>query len=485
MKIEAVARSEAERADLYAALLPEGELPPLPGDAGKKARAIAARKEWSAKPRETLLVFGGEKADQRLLLVGLGKAKELDAEGLRRAAAIAFKEARRLKAKRISVLAGFGSFNAAVAGSAIAEGIVLASYDTPTRRAQKPDDKPFDPRVRIAAVHGSPAFEGGIERGVAVAEATNRARRLGDLPGNELPPLKLAAAAQAMARANGIRARVYSKQELERLKMGGILGVARGSAEPPVLIELEYRPKRFQRTVALVGKGLTFDTGGISIKPAANMEEMKYDMCGGAAVIGAMEAAARLELPVRVVGIVPSSENMPGSAAQKPGDVLITAAGISVEVINTDAEGRLILADGLHHAVKFEPDYVIDLATLTGACVIALGHDAAGLWSNDERLARLLHQAGEEAGDRAWHMPLYAEYADDLKSAVAELKNVGRREGSAGSAAHFLSRFAADRKWAHLDIAGTAWGGRARDWYASGATGAGVRLLVRFLESLR
>jgi leucyl aminopeptidase len=207
-------------------------------------------------------------------------------------------------------------------------------------------------------------------------------------------------------------------------------------------------------------------------------------MCGGAAVIGAMQAVARLKPNVRVIGIVPSSENMPGSRAQKPGDTLRTAAGLTVEVINTDAEGRLILADGLHHATKFDPDCIVDLATLTGACVIALGHDAAGLYSNDESLAARLKKAGDETYDRVWPMPLYEEYQDDLKSDVADLKNVGKREAGAGSAAWFLSRFAADRKWAHLDIAGTAWGGRARDFVGKNATGAGVRLLVRFIEDL-
>ncbi|MFG0318947.1 MAG: leucyl aminopeptidase, partial [Planctomycetota bacterium JB042] len=325
----------------------------------------------------------------------------------------------------------------------------------------------------------------GVERGQVVGAAANLARELGDMPGNVLTPTVLAERSTRMARSAGLKSRVYRKKDLERLGMGGILAVNRGSHEPPVLIELTYQPKRFSKTVCLVGKGLTFDTGGISLKPSANMEEMKYDMCGGAAVIGAMDAVARLKPNVKVVGIVPSTDNMPGGAAQKPGDTLETAAGLTVEVINTDAEGRLILADGLHHATKQDPDFIVDLATLTGACVIALGHDAAGLYSNDDGLTKMLTQAGEEAGDLAWPMPLFREYQDDLKSTVADLKNLGPREGGAGTAAAFLSRFVGDHKWAHLDIAGTAWGARDRN-YVGGklASGAGVRLLVQWLESL-
>lgn len=484
MKIQVTERSQAERAAVNALLVPEGVAIKLDSEAGKIAAALARKKEWTGKFRDTLLLYGNG-GNERLLLVGLGKDGELDAERVRRAAAVALNRTKGLKVASLGIQLMSGRLKSEEAGAALAEGLTMAAYHFDARK-KKPDDEPFKTlTIRLSATKGDAAFSSGVERGRAVGEAANLARRLGDRPGNEMTPTMLAAEARKVATREGLRCKIYRKAELEKRGMGGILGVSKGSSEPPVLIEMEYKPRRFKKTVCLVGKGLTFDTGGISIKPSAKMEEMKYDMCGGAAVIGAMMAIARLKPAVRVIGIVPSSENMPDAMAQKPGDTLVTASGLTVEVINTDAEGRLILADGLHHATGFDPDHIIDLATLTGACVVALGHDACGIFSNDDKLSASLKAAGEAAGDRGWPMPIFAEYQDELKSMVADMRNLGSREAGAGTAASFLSRFVGDHKsWAHLDIAGSAWGGRSRDYIGKAATGSGTRLLARFIESL-
>ncbi len=487
MRIQVTDVSAARRSDLLAVLLPEGARLDVDHPAASTARALIGRKEWTPRFRETLVLWGGANAKARLLLVGLGKEKDVDAERLRRGAAIAYAKARSLAVGSLGIVVLDDSVRSTDAGNALAEGLALAAYRAPLVRkaTEKDDGATKGPRqVRIGVKSGTGSVTAGVERGEIVADAVNIARRLGELPGNKMTPTMLGDAAARAGREHGFRVRVHRKGDLARMKMGGILGVALGSSEPPVLIEMHHRPRRYKKTVCLVGKGLTFDSGGISLKPSASMEEMKYDMCGGAAVIGALTAAARLDLPVRVVGIVPSSENMPDASAQKPGDILTTASGLTVEVINTDAEGRLILADGLHVAKSFDPDYTVDLATLTGAIVIALGHDVSGMFTTDKKLSDLLRKAGDECGDRVWPMPIYPEYSEDMKSTIADLKNSGRREAGAGTAAWFLSNFADGQRWAHLDIAGTAWGGRNKDYYAAGASGAGVRLLVRFLESL-
>ena len=318
-----------------------------------------------------------------------------------------------------------------------------------------------------------------IRHGDAIARGVRLAKDLGNLPGNICTPSFLAEEAQRLAaRHDAVEARVLDEAELEGLAMGSLLSVARGSGEPACLIELQYRgAPRTQAPTALVGKGVTFDSGGISIKPSAAMDEMKFDMCGAASTLGAVEAAATLGLPINLVGLVPATENLPGGNATKPGDIVTSMSGRTIEILNTDAEGRLILCDALTFATRFKPDVVIDIATLTGACVIALGSHASGLFSNDEPLAQNLLQAGEYAEDRAWPMPLWPEYGEALQSNFADIANVGGREAGAVTAAAFLARFADSFRWAHLDIAGTAWrGGKQK-----GATGRPVRLLVQYL----
>ncbi len=317
----------------------------------------------------------------------------------------------------------------------------------------------------------------GLKEGDAIARGVKLARDYANLPGNICTPSFLAAEAKRMAKRLPIATTILTEAQMQKHKMHSLLSVSRGSREPAKLIVMQYNGAGRTRPVVLVGKGLTFDAGGISLKPAAAMDEMKYDMCGGASVFGAMQAAAELRLKINLVGIVPSSENMPDGAANKPGDIVTSMAGTTIEILNTDAEGRLILCDALTYAERFNPAAVVDIATLTGACVIALGEHASGLFSDCEPLARALLAAGEASGDRAWRMPVWDEYDKQLDSKFADLANIGGRNAGAVTAACFLKHFTAKYDWAHLDIAGTAWVSGAK----KGATGRPVPLLVEFL----
>jgi leucyl aminopeptidase len=320
----------------------------------------------------------------------------------------------------------------------------------------------------------------GFAHGDAVAHGQSLLRDLGNLPGNVCTPRYLAARARELAQQHrGLRVRVLDEAQIRRNKMGCLLAVSRGSAEPPRFIVLEHRGARTGvAPVVLVGKGVTFDTGGISLKDPGGMDEMKYDMCGAASVLAAMHFAALLKLRINLVGLIPTVENMPGSRATKPGDIVTSAAGKTVEILNTDAEGRLILCDALHYARRFQPAAVVDIATLTGACIVALGHHHTGIMANDDHLARELVEAGARADDRAWQLPLTEEYAEQLKSNFADLANVGPgRDGGAITAAAFLGRFTQGMRWAHMDIAGTAWVSGAQ----KGGTGRPLPLLADFL----
>ena len=322
------------------------------------------------------------------------------------------------------------------------------------------------------------AGEEALLRGEAIAEGMNLARELGNLPSNICTPTYVAQQAKEIADKFGLQLDVLEREDMHKLGMGSLLSVAKGSIEPPKLIVLNYAGgDKKQKPVVLVGKGITFDSGGISLKPGEGMDEMKYDMCGAASVLGTIQAAAQMKLPLNLITIVPTCENMPAGNASKPGDVVTSMSGQTIEILNTDAEGRLILCDALTYAERFEPDTVVDVATLTGACVIALGHVATGLYSNQDSLARELLSAGEEACDKAWHMPLWDEYQEQLKSNFADMANIGGRPGGSVTAACFLSRFTKNYEWAHLDIAGTAW----KSGKDKGATGRPVPLLTRFL----
>ncbi len=320
--------------------------------------------------------------------------------------------------------------------------------------------------------------DAALKRGLAIASGVRLAKDLGNLPGNICTPTYLAEQAAELANSYGMKLEVLEREDMQKLGMGSLLSVSRGSRQPPKLIVLQYsKGKAGEKPVALVGKGITFDAGGISIKPAAEMDEMKYDMCGAASVLGTLKAVAEMDLPINVVGVIPASENLPDGDASKPGDIVTSMSGQTIEVLNTDAEGRLVLCDAMTYTERFEPEVVVDIATLTGACVIALGHHATGLYGNSDSLVKELANAGDEAFDRAWPMPLWDDYQEQLKSNFADMANIGGRAGGSVTAACFLSRFAKKFDWAHLDIAGTAWvSGKEK-----GATGRPVPMLTHFL----
>jgi leucyl aminopeptidase len=323
----------------------------------------------------------------------------------------------------------------------------------------------------------APAEE-ALNQGLAIAEGMRLAKNLGNLPGNVCTPTYLAEAALEISKEHGIECQILERADMEALGMHSLLSVAKGSQQPPKLIVLHYKGgKDSEKPLVLVGKGITFDTGGISLKPAPEMDEMKYDMCGAASVLGTIKAIAQMKLPINLTVIVPTTENMPGGAASRPGDIVTSMSGQTIEILNTDAEGRLILCDALTYAERFEPETVIDVATLTGACVVALGHVATGLFANNDGLARELAHAGDEAHDRAWQMPLWDDYQELLKSPFADMANIGGRWGGSITAACFLARFTKKFEWAHLDIAGTAWKSGAD----KGATGRPVPLLTHYL----
>jgi leucyl aminopeptidase len=320
--------------------------------------------------------------------------------------------------------------------------------------------------------------EEALAQGLAVAEGVTLAKNLGNLPGNICTPTYLAETALKIAAEQGVDCQILERADMETLGMHSLLSVAKGSQQPPKLIVLQHKGgKANEKPLVLVGKGITFDSGGISLKPGEGMDEMKYDMCGAASVLGVIQAVAQMSLPINLTVIVPTTENMPGGAASRPGDIVTSMSGQTIEILNTDAEGRLILCDALTYAERFDPDTVIDVATLTGACVVALGHIATGLFANDDGLARELLHAGDEAHDRAWHMPLWDDYQELLKSPFADMANIGGRWGGSITAACFLSRFTKKFEWAHLDIAGTAW----KSGTDKGATGRPVPLLTYYL----
>jgi leucyl aminopeptidase len=433
--------------------------------------------EFSGKPLEMALVHrpAGFQA-KRVLLAGLGKQERVSAADWRKAAGAAV---RHLKSRSIreAVLA----VDTVQAAEAAAEGAILGNYDPDVYKSDKKDSKAVD---RIAVAATMPELEDAVRRGQIIAESQNFTRDLVNEPANRLPPQALADRARAMAQEAGLECEVLDQDRMQQLGMGSLLGVSMGSAEPPALIVIRYRPAGGGNNgvahLGLVGKGVTFDTGGISIKPADGMEKMKYDMAGGAAMIGAMRALAQLKPAIPVTALIPAVENMPGSRAQRPGDIVKSLSGKTIEVINTDAEGRLILADALTYAKQLGCTHLVDAATLTGAVVVALGHVHVGLFANDEALAsRVMAAAGAE-GEKMWQLPLDDEYKEQyLKSAFADLPNVGGRWGGAITAAYFLKEFADPAPWVHLDIAGTAWLDEGKPFLAKGPSGVTVRSLVR------
>ncbi|MGD0500430.1 MAG: leucyl aminopeptidase [Bryobacteraceae bacterium] len=435
--------------------------------------------EITGKPLELLLLHhvAGVRAT-RVLLAGAGKPEKFDPAEMRKLAGAALRHLKSRSIKNIALALDSEHATGEFAGAAV-EGTILGDYEPD--RYKTDDDKKSVERFTLVAPPGSSGLEEAAERGRAIAEAQNFARGLVNEPANRLTPSKVVDAAQSLAVERQLECEILDQREMERLGMGALLAVAQGSAEPPALIVVAYKPAQPSSGahLGLVGKGVTFDSGGISIKPAEGMEKMKYDMAGGAAVLGAMRAIAQLKPAIPVTAFIPCVENMPGSRAQRPGDIVTALSGKTIEVINTDAEGRLILADALVFARRRGCTHLVDAATLTGAIVVALAHLNMGLFASDDAMRDRLLRAAKSAGERLWPMPLEDDYKEYLKSAFADLANVGGRWGGASTAAIFLKEFAEDTPWAHLDIAGTAWLDESKPHLAKGPTGVPVRTLVR------
>jgi len=440
--------------------------------------------ELTGKPFEMNLLHkpAGLKA-KRLLLIGGGAAKKFTSYELRRIAGAAV---RTLKSRGIRSFAFIAPPNipAAEAVRAIVEGAFVGNFDPDYYRSDRKDQK-IDALTILASGnsdHG--ALDKAAHEAQVIGESQNFTRDLVNEPSNRMTPTILGERAKKMCEEVGLKCEVYGADKIKELKMGAFWSVAQGSDEPPALIVMKYEPAGAPEKpfLGLVGKGITFDTGGISIKPADGMEKMKYDMAGGATMIGAMRAIALLKPKVKVIGIVCATENMPSGKAQKPGDVQIAMSGKSIEIINTDAEGRLVLADGLHYAKQLGATHLVDAATLTGAVVVALGFANAGLFANDDDMYERFHKANAEAGEKMWRLPIDDEYKENIKSTIADMVNSGGRWGGAINAAMFLKEFAEDTPWIHLDIAGTAWMEDQKPWIAKGPSGIALRSLVEFVK---
>ncbi|MDP9055490.1 MAG: leucyl aminopeptidase [Acidobacteriota bacterium] len=485
MEIKLVPTRAAEL-DADAVVLLEWEGQPRP-EFEKPLAGLYASGEIKGKAHEFTLLYGveGFKA-RRILIAGAGKRDKFGPSELRKLAGAAV---RQLKAKGISTL-GFVLDDSTATPSSVAalvEGAVLGLWEPDYLKTdQSEKDKPVLSLV-VSTQSKDPALAAALEKGRIVAEAANLTRDIAVEPPNLLTPLALAERARKMSEACGLSFEVLDRDRMRQLGMGALLGVAQGSAAPPALIVMRYTPENAATTdhLGLVGKGVTFDTGGISIKPSEGMEKMKYDMAGGAAVIGAMQAIARMKPSVAVTGIVPAVENMPGSNAQRPGDIVTSLSGKTIEILNTDAEGRLILADAITYAKQLGCTHLVDAATLTGAIVVALGHTSSGVFTNNDDLLARWMAASKEAGENMWHMPLDDEYRDQLKTVYADIQNIGTRWGGACTAAMFLKEFAGDTPWVHADVAGTAWLDDAKPSLAKGPTAVPLGTFVNLAMNWR
>lgn len=446
--------------------------------------------ELTGKSLETTLMHSptGLKA-VRLLIIGAGKRDQFNGTTLRKVAAVAL---RYLKSRSVHnfvfVVREGGATEANV--QAIVEGFLTADFETDKYKTDKKKDK-FVDSVAIAGYGESEksAAEKGIKRGQIIGEAQNFTRDLVNEPSNKLTPRTLAEKAEAMAKEAGLAVEILDEKKIADLKMGALLSVAQGSVEPPRMIIITYNPPQPPKpgapVVGLVGKAVTFDTGGISIKPADGMEKMKYDMAGGATMLGVMRALAALKPAVKVICVVPATENMPGGKAQKPGDIQTAMSGKTIEVLNTDAEGRLILADGVHYAKQLGATHLVDAATLTGAIVVALANVNVGVFGSDQAWTDKLLASAKEAGEKMWQLPMDDEYREFIKGSFADIQNIGSGKGGGSiTGAWFIREFAGDSPWIHLDIAGTAWNDDAKPWLAKGPTGVSLRTLVHLISSL-
>jgi leucyl aminopeptidase len=446
--------------------------------------------DFKGKPGEVLTIYpDGKIKAKRLVLCGLGKLNEFELDVIRD---VAGKVAKITKDKKIesftSTLLGEGSnFGDEEISEAIVEGSSLALYSFDKYKSEKDEFKVKEVEILLNKRENLSKVKNVCEEALKVCEAVYLARDIANTPSSDIPPRKFAELAYSIAKEFNLNCIVFGKEELEKQGMGGILSVGKGSNEEPMLIILEYNGAD-KEPIVIIGKAVTFDSGGISIKPSEKMDEMKFDKSGGAAAIAIVKAVAILKLPLKVIAIVPAVENLPSGSAYKPGDIVKFYNGKTAEIINTDAEGRLILADALAYATKnYNPKLVVDLATLTGACVVALGNHASGLFANDEKYAKKLFEIGSITGEKVWQLPLWKEYKEQIKSEVADIKNTGGRWGGAITAACFLSYFVNNKAWVHLDIAGTAWiqeSSKQRSYTPKGATGVGVRLITKLLKEM-
>jgi leucyl aminopeptidase len=453
-------------------------------DSVKKAAAeVIASGELSGKSCETTLLHhpAGLKA-KRLLILGGGKAAKFTQFDLRRLAGTAVRALKSRGLRSFAFVAPQSNLSSEISAKAVVEGAFVGNFDPDTYKSDRKEQ--IIDQLTVVASGDQGKLQAAVEEARIIGESQNFTRSLVNEPSNRLTPTVLADRAKKMAQEVGLNCEVYGADKIKELKMGAFWSVAQGSDEPPALIVLKYEPAGApaKPVLGLVGKGITFDTGGISIKPADGMEKMKYDMAGGAAMIGAMRAIALLKPKVKVTMIVCATENMPSGKAQKPGDVQIAMSGKSIEIINTDAEGRLVLADGLYYARQLGCTHLVDAATLTGAVVVALGYVNAGIFANNDELYDRFHKAEDKAGEKFWRMPLDEEYKEVIKSSIADIVNSGGRWGGAITAAMFLKEFAEETPWLHLDIAGTAWTEEAKPCIAKGPSGIAVRSLVEFVK---
>ncbi|MXX97539.1 MAG: leucyl aminopeptidase [Rhodothermaceae bacterium] len=448
----------------------------------------AALIDFEGDLKETLLCYPASGRARRVAVVGLGYPENIDREALRRAAAAGAHMAMKTKATTVALCLPDSQLDSEATGQSLVEGYMLASYEYDRYKTRPNEERTITERLVLHAGRDEKSARRGAERGRIEAEATITARDLINLSPHDKTPTLLGKIVERYGRKYGYEVSVWDKSDIEKEKMGGLLGVNRGSLEPPVMIEMTWKPSKAgnSRPVVLIGKGIVFDTGGLSLKPTKNsMDHMKADMAGAAAVIGAMEAIARLDVPLYVIGLIPATDNRPGQDAYVPGDVLRMHSGMTVEVLNTDAEGRLILADALSYAKLYRPEIVFDLATLTGAQVVALGSQVAAVMTREdsgasERLEPVM-EAAERSGDLLHPMPMHAHYAEALKSDVADIKNIGNREAGSITAAKFLENFV-DYPWVHIDMAGPSFLKSELPYRPTGGTGFGVRLLTEFIR---
>jgi leucyl aminopeptidase len=467
----------------------QGRLAELDKLAGGLLGKLAKCGELTGKMLETTLLHSpaGLKA-QRLLLIGAGKREQSNPASLRKVAGAALRNLKSRNIHKLAFLLRENDVNEQSA-QAVVEGVLTADFETDKYKTDKKKDKFVEEVVLVGVSDGDKvAGDKGVTRGKIVGEAQNFARDLINEPSNKLTPTILADKAQAMAKEAGLAVDVLDEKKIAELKMGALLSVAQGSVEPPRMIVITYTPANPRpggAVIGLVGKAVTFDTGGISIKPADGMEKMKYDMAGGATMIGIMRALSALKPNVKVICVVPATENMPGGKAQKPGDIQTAMSGKTIEVLNTDAEGRLILADAIHYAKQLGVTHIVDAATLTGAIVVALANVNVGVFGSDQAWTDKLLASAKATGEKMWQMPMDEEYREFIKGSFADIQNIGSgKGGGAITGAMFIREFAGDTPWIHLDIAGTAWNDDAKPWLAKGPTGVGLRTLVHLVMSL-